>query len=325
MTAVPVADVLSPTALDDLLATPARRVELTPLRGRTVVAVDCSSGSPDARTLDMLHTLPVVSVAVGGPHDAFDVAVTDDTALRAVDKAVAANPQASVALVQLLRLGDRLPPFDALVAESLAYATLQGGREFAQWLARRGRRVRPSEAGPPIAVSRDGDVLHVVLNRPRLHNSYNAAMRDALVEAFTIASADPSVRVEISGAGRSFCAGGDLAEFGSASDPATAHLIRSSANAAPYLVALADRVTVRVHGACVGAGIELAAFAKHVHATADAFFQLPEVSMGLVPGAGGTVSVPARIGRQRSARMALTAERIDAPTALEWGLIDAID
>jgi enoyl-CoA hydratase/carnithine racemase len=62
-----------------------------------------------------------------------------------------------------------------------------------------------------------------------------------------------------------------------------------------------------------------------VRASADAFFQLPEVSMGLVPGAGGTVSVPRRIGRQRAAWMALTGARVDAPTALTWGLIDAIE
>jgi enoyl-CoA hydratase/carnithine racemase len=78
------------------------------------------------------------------------------------------------------------------------------------------------------------------------------------------------------------------------------------------------------HGACVGAGVELAAFAGHVKATPDAFFQLPEVSMGLIPGAGGTVSITRRIGRQRTAWMALTGGRVDAATALEWGLIDDI-
>jgi enoyl-CoA hydratase/carnithine racemase len=222
-------------------------------------------------------------------------------------------------------MGTALSPIDALVGESLAYATLQAGPEFARWLAAQGRRVRPPEREAPVTATRDGDVLHVVLNRPRLHNSYNAAMRDALVEAFVVALADPALQVEISGAGRSFCAGGDLAEFGVVSDAASAHLIRSSANAAPYLLALADRVRVRVQGACVGAGIELAAFAREVRAAPDAFFQLPEVSMGLVPGAGGTVSVPRRIGRQRAAWMALTGARVDAQTALSWGLIDAME
>ena len=157
-----------------------------------------------------------------------------------------------------------------------------------------------------------------------MHNLYNAAMRDALVEALVIAAADPQLQVTLSGEGRSFCAGGDLAEFGSVADTATAHLIRSSANAAPYLLAIADRFSVLAHGACVGAGVELAAFAGRVQATPDAFFQLPDVAMGLIPGGGGTVSVTRRIGRQRTAWMALTGARVDAATARSWGLIDAI-
>jgi enoyl-CoA hydratase/carnithine racemase len=90
------------------------------------------------------------------------------------------------------------------------------------------------------------------------------------------------------------------------------------------LSACAERVRARVHGACVGAGIELPAFAAHVSASADASFRLPEVSMGLVPGAGGTASLTRRIGRQRTAWMALSGEAVDAGTALAWGLVDEI-
>ncbi|HUP71914.1 MAG TPA: enoyl-CoA hydratase/isomerase family protein [Acidimicrobiales bacterium] len=317
--------IFSPAALDDLIAAPTARGDVSVLRGSAMLAVDCSSTRPDTRTSDVLRGLPIVTVGVGGHHRAFDVIVTDESALSILAAAVAANPQASVTLVQLLRLGDTLAPLDALVAESLAYSTLQGGSEFARWLGARGARVRRPEPHSPVDVLREGDQLRVVLNRPRVHNLYNAAMRDLLVESLVVAAADPALRVEISGAGRSFCAGGDLAEFGSVKDTATAHLIRSSANAAPYLLAIADRLSVNVHGACVGAGIELAAFASRVQATPDAFFQLPEVSMGLIPGAGGTVSITRRIGRQRTAWMALTGARVDASTALAWGLIDAID
>lgn len=324
MTATAVERIFSPAALDELIAAPTVRGELSVLRGDATIAVDCSSARPANGTLQTLRNLPIVTIGVGGQHPAFDVMVADERELSLLVSAVGANPQASVTFAQLLRLGDALAPLDALVAESLAYATLQGGAEFARWLAARGARVRRPEPQPPIDVSRDGDRLRIVLNRPRMHNLYNAAMRDALVEALVVAAADLQLRVEIAGAGRSFCAGGDLAEFGSVSDTTTAHLIRSSANAAPYLLAIADRVSVTVHGACVGAGIELAAFAGRISATPDAFFQLPEVSMGLIPGAGGTVSIVQRIGRQRAAWMALTGARVDAATALEWGLVDSI-
>ena len=87
---------------------------------------------------------------------------------------------------------------------------------------------------------------------------------------------------------------------------------------------LAGRVRFEVHGACIGAGAELPAFSREVVARGDAFFALPEVGFGLVPGAGGTASLPRRIGRQRTAWLALTGERIDAATALAWGLIDEV-
>jgi enoyl-CoA hydratase/carnithine racemase len=74
----------------------------------------------------------------------------------------------------------------------------------------------------------------------------------------------------------------------------------------------------------VGAGTELPAFCSNVQASADATFRLPELAMGLVPGAGGTASLPTRIGRQRSAYLALTGEELAAATALRWGLVDEI-
>ena len=66
------------------------------------------------------------------------------------------------------------------------------------------------------------------------------------------------------------------------------------------------------------------AFARHVTAAPDTRIALPEVALGLVPGAGGTVSIPRRIGRHRTAALALSGSVIDAATALEWGLIDEV-
>jgi hypothetical protein len=257
--------------------------------------------------------------------DVCDLALrVGDQAVDAVVTTVAAQPIASAAFAALLR-GAGARPIDAgLVAESATYSTLQAGPEFAAWRAGRPARTR-TDGGPPVAVRRDGDELHVVLTRPEVRNALNRAMRDALVDAFRLVRADPSIRrVHLRGAGPSFCAGGDLDEFGSFPDPATAHLVRLQQSAGRAIAAVADRVTVQLHGACFGSGIELPAFAAEVMADPSTVIALPEVSLGLVPGAGGTVSLPRRIGRQRTAWLGLTGASIDAATALDWGLVDRI-
>src|SRR5262249_51711819 len=126
------------------------------------------------------------------------------------------------------------------------------------------------------------------------------------------------------GNGPSFCSGGDLDEFGTRPDPATAHRTRLTRSPARLLWRLRDRTGCTIHGACLGAGIELAAVAGRVQARPGTRFALPELGLGLVPGAGGTVSLPRRIGRHRTAWLALTTASIDVATALDWGLIDEI-
>jgi enoyl-CoA hydratase/carnithine racemase len=237
------------------------------------------------------------------------------------------SPQASVVLAQLLRLGTGLDVDRALEAESLAYSMLQAGPVFASWLTqRRGRPPkRRREPEPPVLVERGGGRLSVTLNRPHVRNAVDARVRDALAEALALACADPSVtHVELAGAGPDFSSGGDLEEFGTLPDPATAHLTRTARSPARLLALLADRVTAHVGGACVGAGIELAAFAGTVVASSDTRCQLPEVSMGLLPGSGGTVSIPRRVGRHRTAWLGLSGRFVDAATALRWGLVDEV-
>jgi enoyl-CoA hydratase/carnithine racemase len=200
---------------------------------------------------------------------------------------------------------------------------LQGSEEHGAWLASRTSQL----AAPPgqVLVERDGGTLWVTLDRPEARNAIDRAMRDQLFEAFTVAALDPDVgTVKLRATGPAFSIGGDLAEFGTTRDPAEAHLIRSQTLPAIPLVACAAKVDVHLQGACIGAGIELAAFAARVTASPDAWFQLPELAMGLIPGAGGCVSLPRRIGRQRTTLMILSGRRISARTALEWGLVDAI-
>ncbi len=162
------------------------------------------------------------------------------------------------------------------------------------------------------------------LDVPERRNAFNSHVRDAVISALEIAEWDESIReVVLSGAGPVFCAGGDLDEFGTSTDLVAAHRVRVTRSAGLRVHGLRDRVHARVHGACIGAGIEVPAFASRITASPDTRFRLPEVAMGLIPGAGGTVGIPRRIGRWRTAYMALRGHDVDVATALEWGLVDA--
>jgi enoyl-CoA hydratase/carnithine racemase len=301
---------------------------------RDVLVVDLDVVPPD-EPLPPLHTgVPavVVGLTAQAPPERHPAApVCDvvlphgDDALAAVARRVASNPIASASFVLLLRGSERRSLDDGLLAESAVYSTLQAGPEFMAWRAARVPKDRP-RAGDPVVLARHGDSLHITVNRPDVRNALNTEMRDQLVAAFLLPALDGSITdIHMWGEGESFCAGGDLDEFGSFPDPATAHLVRLRQSVGRSIAAVAARVTAHVHGACFGSGIELPAFAGTVTADRSATMALPEVGLGLIPGAGGTVSLPARIGRHRTARLGLTGERIDAATALAWGLIDNVD
>jgi enoyl-CoA hydratase/carnithine racemase len=174
-----------------------------------------------------------------------------------------------------------------------------------------------------IQVEREGEVLTITLNNPSRHNALDRELRDGLVAAFDASINDSTItRIRLCGSGASFCSGGELNEFGSNQDLAVAHLIRLDRSIATRVEKCRDRVEVELHGACFGAGIEIPSFAGKITARDDTVIQLPEVSMGLVPGAGGTVGITRRIGRWRMAYLAITGEPIGRDTALEWGLVD---
>lgn len=238
------------------------------------------------------------------PHTA---AICDDV-LRAVDPAA--------------------PAWAGVVTESLAYSVLQAGPEFAGWLAERGPATAP-DTSDPVLIERDGAILRLRFNRPQRHNAFNNAMRAALLDGLAVADADTSIdEVVLSGEGRSFCSGGDLAEFGGFTDVPSAHLARTRYSPALALDALTARLGARcradIHGQVLGSGLEMAAFCGRVRAHPDTVLGLPELNLGLIPGAGGTVSITRRIGRWRTGYLMLSGRTIDAPTALRWGLVDEI-
>jgi enoyl-CoA hydratase len=293
----------------------------------------CDEAQQRALAQWLLHqACPVIGIAARGTTHpwaaACDVVAASEEQAAPLIANVLTAPLAAMVLVQLLRVTSGMEVAAALTVESLAYATLQGGPEARAWLAAAARPAATPAAdpGPAVLVERTGSQLRLRLNRPSRRNALSVPMRDGLVEALELLLADTSLSgALISGAGSCFCSGGDLAEFGSAADPATAHAVRSTRSVPALLARCATRLTFHVHGAAVGAGVEMAAFGGRVLATADAFFQLPEIRYGLIPGSGGCVSLPRRIGRQRTAELALSARRLDARTALSWGLIDALE
>lgn len=255
---------------------------------------------------------------------------------------IASQPLAASTFVGVLREAEKLSTSQGLMVESLAYSTLQNSQGFRIWLSDRSVSAalpQQDAAGqdPVVLVERsssahlakqngDGNRLILTLNRPTKRNAFSAAMRDELASALNLALADKSLaHIVIRGRGPSFCAGGDLTEFGQSQDAALAHLTRLTRSPANLMAQLKDKVQVYVHGACIGAGIELPAFANTISAQSNSVFALPEVGFGLIPGAGGTVSIPQRIGRQNTAKLGLSGASIDAQQALTWGLIDVIE
>jgi len=248
------------------------------------------------------------------------------SAVRQVEARLAQHPVAGTTLALLLRTSARQPIPEAVVAESAAYSALQAGEEFRAWRAARPRR--PAAAGDGVSdrlrTEQSGDTLRITLTRPLRRNAVDYRMRDALA-AVLAGPATTAARIELRGDGPDFCAGGDLDEFGTRPDPAQAHLIRLTRSPALLLHGVADRTVAYLHGACLGAGIELPAFAGRVVAAPDTRIGLPEITLGLIPGAGGSASLPRRIGRWRTAFLALTGDPVTADVARRWGLVDAIE
>ena len=253
-----------------------------------------------------------------------DAVVFDVKAANKMLQSICLNPAAAQVVVELLRMLQHLPFEAGLVAESIAYGLLQGSSEHHAWLSK-----RPTQHIDPmpgaIQIARDGDCMHILLDRQDRDNAIDRTMRDQLAEAFQLAALDNTItKVRLGAAGRSFSLGAELAEFGTTRDPALAHQIRQSTLPAIWALRCAKKLETHVQGACIGAGLEIAAFSRRLTASPRAWFQLPELQMGLLPGAGGCVSLTRRVGRQRTAELILSAKRLSAQEALDWGLIDEI-
>lgn len=175
---------------------------------------------------------------------------------------------------------------------------------------------------------RDGALGILVMHRPEALGAWTLPMGEELIDCLSREAADPEVRaVVITGEGRGFCtgldlrAGFDLRADGSADLQPELNTYHGVVRAA---YTLPKPVVAAVNGAAFGVGVSLAIACDLVLAAESAVFSLSFVKIGLTPDGGSTLTIPTAIGKARAMQMAMLGERVDARTALDWGLINAV-
>ena len=173
---------------------------------------------------------------------------------------------------------------------------------------------------------KEDSIGYVTLNRPNVLNIYNIQMRDDLYQVLSAIKDDAEVRVAIfMGSGeKAFCAGADLTEFLTASTPILARQARWDRDVWGLFLNLPQPLIAAVHGYVLGSGIEIALCCDIIIASEDVRFGLPEVGLGIIPAAGGTQTLPRRIGVGRAIEMLLTNRFIDGEEALGIGLVNKV-
>ncbi|MEU8567695.1 enoyl-CoA hydratase-related protein [Streptomyces pathocidini] len=181
--------------------------------------------------------------------------------------------------------------------------------------------------GEWVAVRRHGaHVAELVLDRPKAMNAVSTAMARSLAGACQALSADRSARVAVvtSTHERAFCVGADLKERNSFTD---AELLRQrpvTRTAYTGVLELPMPTIAAVHGFALGGGFEIALSCDLIVADRTAVVGLPEVSVGVIPGGGGTQLLPRRVGVARAAELVFSARRVAAAEARELGLVDVL-
>jgi len=177
-----------------------------------------------------------------------------------------------------------------------------------------------------VIYERIGNIGYVTLNRPRVLNVYSVQMRDDLYEVLNAIKVDDEIRVVIiRGAGdKAFCAGADLSEFLTAPSVVKARDIRLLRDLWGLFRSMPQPLIAALHGYVLGSGMEIALFCDIRIAAENAVFGLPEMGLGIIPGAGGTQTLPRIIGLSRSLDMLLTNRRLNAREALDSGLVSRV-
>ena len=184
---------------------------------------------------------------------------------------------------------------------------------------------------PAVTLTTADGLATIELNRPEALNAWNTALGDELLAAVRAVADDPQVRaVLVRGAGRAFSSGADLKDVaGRGTTPEGRPDLQAVLEEVYHPIIVGIRtmekpVVAAVNGPAVGIGLSLALACDLVVAAESAYFLLAFVNIGLVPDGGASLFVPARIGFTRAAEMALLGERVSAPDALAWGLVNRV-
>ena len=177
-----------------------------------------------------------------------------------------------------------------------------------------------------IIYEKQDGIGYVTLNRSHALNAYNIQMRDELYQVLGAIKDDPEVKVAIlKGAGeRAFCAGADLTEFLTAPSPIVARKVRWERDVWGLFLSITKPLIVALHGYVLGSGIEMSLCCDIRVASEDARFGLPEISLGILPAAGGSQTLPRVIGRARSLEMLLTGRLVKAEEAYRLKLVNQV-
>ncbi len=162
-----------------------------------------------------------------------------------------------------------------------------------------------------------GDIALVIVDNPPV-NALSSHVRQGLFDGINRAVADGAKAIVVICDGRTFIAGADISEFGSAMKGASLHQVQAAMEEAPVPVIAA------IHGTALGGGLEVALCAHYRVALSSAKFGLPEVNLGLLPGAGGTQRLPRLVGVPMALEMMTSGRHISSAEALDNGLIDAV-
>ncbi|WP_329589768.1 enoyl-CoA hydratase-related protein [Streptomyces sp. NBC_01362] len=169
-------------------------------------------------------------------------------------------------------------------------------------------------------------VAELVLDRPKAMNAVSTDMARSIAAACAALAADPGVRVAVltSSHERAFCVGADLKERNSFTDAELLRQRPTARTAYTGVLELPMPTIAAVHGFALGGGFELALSCDLIVADRTAVVGLPEVSVGVIPGGGGTQLLPRRIGAARAAELVFSARRVEAAEALGLGLVDEL-